>query len=85
MAASSRSSWFALALLLFAALASTANSAKLLARYYDKTCPNVQSVVRAVMAHKVTVDPSLAPAVLRLFFHDCFVNVRLQLPTRLRH
>jgi peroxidase len=70
-------SWVALALLLFAALVSTANGDhKLSARYYDKTCPNVQRVVRTVMANKVAGDPTVAPAILRLFFHDCFANVR---------
>ena len=46
-------------------------------KYYDKTCPNVQRVVRTVMANTVAGDPTVAPAILRLFFHDCFVNVRL--------
>ncbi|XP_037457247.1 peroxidase P7-like [Triticum dicoccoides] len=74
--ASSKGSWAALALLLFAALASTAVNGdhKLSARYYDETCPNVQRVVRAVMAYKVASEPAVAPALLRLFFHDCFVN-----------
>ena len=76
MMVSCKSFWVALALLLLAALASATNGAKLSARYYDKTCPNVQNVVREVMAHKVAGEPWLAPAVLRLFFHDCFVNVR---------
>jgi hypothetical protein len=74
--------WVALALLLLAALVSAAANGdrKLSARYYDKTCPNVQRVVRTVMAHTVAGDPTVAPAVLRLFFHDCFVNVRTQIP-----
>ncbi|XP_024317161.1 peroxidase P7 isoform X2 [Brachypodium distachyon] len=71
--ASSSSSWFAL--LLFVGLACTAaNSNVLSAGYYEKTCPNVQGVVRSVMAHRVAGEPRMAPAVLRLFFHDCFVN-----------
>ncbi|KAI4988733.1 hypothetical protein ZWY2020_036050 [Hordeum vulgare] len=39
-----------------------------------KTCPNVQHVVRSVMASRVAAQPRMAPAVLRLFFHDCFIN-----------
>ena len=69
-------SWVALALLLFIVLAATANGHDLSARYYEKTCPNVQSVVKSVMAHKVANEPRMGPAILRLFFHDCFVNVR---------
>ncbi|XP_052160276.1 peroxidase P7-like [Oryza glaberrima] len=38
--------------------------------YYKKTCPNVENAVRTVMAHRV----EMAPAILRLFFHDCFVT-----------
>ena len=75
MASSMGFSWVALALLLFVVVAPTANGDHLSARYYDKTCPNVQSVVRSVMAHKVAGEPRMGPAVLRLFFHDCFVNV----------
>ncbi|KAL6876465.1 hypothetical protein ACP4OV_013037 [Aristida adscensionis] len=44
------------------------------ASYYDETCPGAQQVVQSVMASKVAADPSMAAAVLRLFFHDCFVN-----------
>ncbi|RCV21782.1 hypothetical protein SEVIR_4G133200v4 [Setaria viridis] len=42
--------------------------------YYDKSCPSVQSIVQSVMASRVAADQAIAPAVLRLFFHDCFVN-----------
>ncbi|VAH53597.1 unnamed protein product [Triticum turgidum subsp. durum] len=64
----------ALALLLLVALAATANGDELSAGYYEKTCPNVQRVVRSVMASSVAAQPRMAPAVLRLFFHDCFIN-----------
>ncbi|KAM0905019.1 hypothetical protein ACQ4PT_017636 [Festuca glaucescens] len=74
MASSRAFSWVALALLLFVAVVPTANGDDLSPRYYDKTCPNVQRVVRSVMAHKVAGEPRMAPAVRRLFFHDCFVN-----------
>jgi peroxidase len=75
----SQGSWVELGLLLLAALFNAANGdRKLSARYYDKTCPNVQGVVRAVMANTVAGDLTVAPAILRLFFHDCFVTVRTQ-------
>jgi peroxidase len=44
--------------------------------YYKKSCPSVQSIVRSVMVSRVAANQATAPAVLRLFFHDCFVNVR---------
>ncbi|CAM0910497.1 unnamed protein product [Alopecurus aequalis] len=71
MASSRGLSWVALSLLLFVV---ATNGDDLSARYYDKTCPNVQRVVRSVMADKVAGEPRMGPAVLRLFFHDCFVN-----------
>ncbi|KAK3156448.1 hypothetical protein QOZ80_2AG0107430 [Eleusine coracana subsp. coracana] len=43
-------------------------------KYYDKTCPSLQSVVRSAMARAVATDPRAGASVLRLFFHDCFVN-----------
>uniref|UniRef100_A0A0D3F2W7 Peroxidase n=1 Tax=Oryza barthii TaxID=65489 RepID=A0A0D3F2W7_9ORYZ len=43
-------------------------------RYYAKTCPAVESVVRSVMARAVAADRRMGASVLRLFFHDCFVN-----------
>ncbi|CAN6169861.1 unnamed protein product [Urochloa humidicola] len=42
--------------------------------YYDNTCPSAQHIVQSVMASRVAADQAIAPAVLRLFFHDCFVN-----------
>ncbi|XP_048544337.1 peroxidase P7-like [Triticum urartu] len=72
MASSRAPCW--VALLLFVALVATANGSELSAGYYEKTCPNVQHVVRSVMASRVAAQPRMAPAVLRLFFHDCFIN-----------
>ncbi|KAL5199419.1 hypothetical protein ABZP36_020622 [Zizania latifolia] len=46
-------------------------------RYYDKTCPNAQNIVRAVMESRVAGNRRMAPAILRLFFHDCFANVSI--------
>ncbi|KQJ94190.1 peroxidase P7 [Brachypodium distachyon] len=43
-------------------------------KYYDKTCPGLQPIVRSAMAQAVAADPRTGASVLRLFFHDCFVN-----------
>ncbi|TVU08972.1 hypothetical protein EJB05_42401, partial [Eragrostis curvula] len=75
MASSSKSSPWFVPLIFCALLACTANGYDpLSAHYYDRSCPSVQHVVRSVMEWKVAAKPSMAPAVLRLFFHDCFVN-----------
>ncbi|CAM0910446.1 unnamed protein product [Alopecurus aequalis] len=75
MAFSRSSSWVALALLLFVAVAHTANGDDgLSTRYYANTCPNAERIVWSVLANNVAEQPRMAPAILRLFFHDCFVN-----------
>ncbi|XP_010915490.2 peroxidase P7-like [Elaeis guineensis] len=42
--------------------------------FYEASCPNVQSIVRSVMAEAVIREPRMGASILRLFFHDCFVN-----------
>ncbi|XP_051123814.1 peroxidase 43 [Andrographis paniculata] len=42
--------------------------------FYSQTCPNAESIVKSVVA-KATADDSSTPSVLlRLQFHDCFVQ-----------
>jgi peroxidase len=50
--------------------------AKLSPGYYRSTCPRVESIVRSAVARKVRETFVTVPATLRLFFHDCFVQVR---------
>lgn len=50
-------------------------SAQLRRNYYAKTCPNVENIVRGVVTKKFRQTFVTAPATLRLFFHDCFVQV----------
>ena len=45
--------------------------------YYAKTCPTVLQVVRKEMECAVLSDPRNAAFVVRLHFHDCFVQVLL--------
>ncbi|CAL9763135.1 unnamed protein product, partial [Musa acuminata subsp. burmannicoides] len=42
--------------------------------FYAGTCPNLQQIVRSTMAQAVNKEPRMAASILRLFFHDCFVN-----------
>ncbi|KAL6655276.1 hypothetical protein ACP70R_006102 [Stipagrostis hirtigluma subsp. patula] len=48
--------------------------ARLSPGYYRATCPDVEAIVRAVVARKVKETFVTVPATLRLFFHDCFVE-----------
>ncbi|XP_072998806.1 peroxidase P7-like [Typha latifolia] len=42
--------------------------------FYATRCPNLQSIVRSVMAQAVAREARMGASILRLFFHDCFVN-----------
>lgn len=46
--------------------------------HYSKTCPNVEHVVRTEMECAVRDEPRNAALMLRLHFHDCFVQVDYQ-------
>ena len=43
--------------------------------FYSETCPEAESTVSSVVQDAVVSDPNLAAVLLRLHFHDCFVNV----------
>jgi peroxidase len=69
---------YLLTVALVAAIVAAAPSgeAKLSPGYYRSTCPRVESIVRSAVARKVRETFVTVPATLRLFFHDCFVQVR---------
>jgi peroxidase len=45
--------------------------------FYQYTCPNAEAIVRDEMTKIISQVPSLAGPLLRMHFHDCFVNVRV--------
>lgn len=68
-------STMALALVLLAVLMGT-SSAHLSPNFYHNTCPNLLSLVRAGVRSAVAKEARMGASLLRLHFHDCFVNVR---------
>ncbi|KAK8518974.1 hypothetical protein V6N13_017775 [Hibiscus sabdariffa] len=42
--------------------------------FYSRLCPRVESIVRSVVQSHFRSDPTVAPGLLRMHFHDCFVN-----------
>jgi peroxidase len=44
-------------------------------KYYDSSCPKLESIIRKHLKKVFTENIGLAAALLRLQFHDCFVQV----------
>lgn len=49
-------------------------NAQLSPNYYASTCPSLQRIVRNVMISNIRSDRRLGASILRMHFHDCFVN-----------
>ncbi|KAJ3686350.1 hypothetical protein LUZ61_015514 [Rhynchospora tenuis] len=62
-----------LAFLVFSLLACSAH-AQLTNGFYQKTCPKLETIVRSVMTQAIAKEARMGASILRLFFHDCFVN-----------
>lgn len=43
--------------------------------FYSSSCPKAEVVVRSTVTSHFNKDPTTAPGLLRLHFHDCFVQV----------
>ncbi|KAJ0054411.1 hypothetical protein Pint_02065 [Pistacia integerrima] len=50
------------------------NAESLKLGFYKKTCPNMEDIVVKTAYRYISRAPSLAAALLRLHFHDCFVR-----------
>ncbi|XP_057955613.1 peroxidase A2-like [Malania oleifera] len=50
------------------------SNAQLSATFYDGTCPNATTVVRDVVQRAQRSDVRIGAKLIRLHFHDCFVN-----------
>jgi peroxidase len=57
--------------LLFAA---AAVSAQLSTDFYDETCPDALDIVESAVRAAVSKESRMGASLLRLHFHDCFVN-----------
>lgn len=43
--------------------------------FYANSCPGAESIITTAVRTASVVDPVLPAKILRLFFHDCFVQV----------
>lgn len=43
--------------------------------FYSHTCPQANDIVMSVLEKAISKEPRMAASLLRLHFHDCFVQV----------
>lgn len=43
--------------------------------FYQFSCPQADDIVMSVLFNAISKDPRMAASLLRLHFHDCFVQV----------
>ncbi|XP_021275379.1 peroxidase P7-like [Herrania umbratica] len=68
-------SYFSLSIILLVLLSSSSTAnAQLSPNFYANSCPNLQTIVRNAMNQAVNRETRIGASILRLFFHDCFVN-----------
>ncbi|KAE9615109.1 hypothetical protein Lal_00048081 [Lupinus albus] len=48
--------------------------AKLSPNYYNKVCPQALTIIRSAVKKAITRERRIGASLLRLHFHDCFVN-----------
>ena len=50
--------------------------------FYTSVCPgkDVEGTIRSAVQAKFNKDKTITPGLLRMFFHDCFVQVIYMLP-----
>jgi peroxidase len=61
--------------LVVVAMAATAASAQLSSTFYDTSCPKALATIKSGVTAAVSSNPRMGASLLRLHFHDCFVNV----------
>ncbi|KAK4385261.1 Peroxidase 4 [Sesamum angolense] len=52
----------------------SSSSAQLSTDFYSKSCPNLFATVKSVVHSAIQNEARMGASLLRLFFHDCFVN-----------
>ncbi|KAJ4719163.1 Peroxidase [Melia azedarach] len=50
------------------------STAQLSTNFYSKSCPRVFTTVKSAVRSAVSKEPRMGASLLRLHFHDCFVN-----------
>lgn len=56
-------------------VSSSNNYGGLFPELYQISCPQANEIVMSVLEEAISKDPRMAASLLRLHFHDCFVQV----------
>jgi peroxidase len=76
----SSASWFCSLLALFLVFSGTYG--QLSPNFYSLSCPTLLSVVSDATSQAILAEKRMGASLLRLHFHDCFVQVRAKLGPR---
>ncbi|MBA0566519.1 hypothetical protein Golob_011329, partial [Gossypium lobatum] len=63
-----------LLLVVFWGITSSSSNAQLSTDYYSKSCPKLFSTIKFTVHSAIMKEARMGASLLRLFFHDCFVN-----------
>ena len=63
------------ALIMFLFIVAFSHTLALQQNYYSYSCPNAENIVKQIVQQRFKADRSVAAALLRMHFHDCFVRV----------
>lgn len=77
--ANSFSSFPALLVALLFCLAALIASAQLSSTFYNTSCPNTLSIIQSAVKSAVSNERRMGASLLRLHFHDCFVQASLHI------
>lgn len=69
-----RMRWFLVSIVLMGIFVERGEG-QLVENFYKSTCPKLEQIVRQAVRNKFSQTIITIPATLRLFFHDCFVEV----------
>ncbi|MBA0600061.1 hypothetical protein Gorai_006260, partial [Gossypium raimondii] len=50
------------------------NAGKLSYKFYKRTCPRAEQIVKEIIQNRTQSSPSLGARLIRMQFHDCFVR-----------
>nr|GEY24936.1 heme peroxidase [Tanacetum cinerariifolium] len=57
-------------------IATASSNSGLMTKYYDRVCPQALPTIKCVFEEAVAQERRMGASLLRLHFHDCFVNLR---------